>query len=136
MEDPQVLREALDELYRQRHSRVWILEMALAPCVALFGAWAFDYMWRRPIVTTGELGTCALIIAVGGYMFFDAWDKRRAQSQLKEQVAKVYGRSLELIEGIRRVRKDGGNMYEYLVQEGITQPDIRKYLIDRAKRES
>jgi hypothetical protein len=51
-------------------------------------------------------------------------------------VAKVSECAQELIEGVRRVRKEGGNPYEYLASLGVTVSDLRKYLIDCAKKDA
>lgn len=130
-DDPQTLRKALDELCRQRRSRVWLLEMTVAPCL-----FAFHSAWTLPVVTTGQLGSCILIMALGGYLLFDARDRRRAQIQLREPSVLLAERAPELIEGIRQARKNGINVYDDLMREGISQSDLRRYLIDRARNEA
>lgn len=105
--------------------------MTVAPCL-----FAFHSAWTLPVFTTGQLGSCILIMALGGYLLFDARDRRRAQIQLREPSVLLAERAPELIEGIRQARKNGINVYDDLMREGISQSDLRRYLIDRARNEA
>lgn len=58
---------------------------------------------------------------------------KRRQSSLVWQVAVVRERFDAILDELVRRMGEGGKGYEYLVSEGFTDPELRKFMIEAAK---
>lgn len=89
------------------------------------------YLWGQ-----GALSAASLVLLVLGFLsLYTGLEGRKRKRKIEKQTEMVQQRGEVLVEEIIRVKKAGGKPIRFLFEQGIEEPEIRRFLLDWAEEE-
>lgn len=133
MFDKAAFDKALDDLLHRKVNSMWLSMLLLGAGLFAAGIAFVALILRMPSIGSLEVTLCMALFGGAGLAVVEGVQMKKRQSSLVWQVAVVRERFDAIMDELVRRMREGGKGYEYLVSEGFTDPDLRKFMIEAAK---
>ncbi|MCK6474519.1 MAG: hypothetical protein L6R28_22605 [Planctomycetes bacterium] len=125
--------KALDDLLHRKVNSKWLSMLLLGAGLIAAGIAFVAMILRMPSIGSPEVTLCMALFGGAGLAVVEGVQMKKRQSSLVWQVALVRERFDAILDELVRRMREGGKGYEYLVSEGVKDPELRKFMIEAAK---